>query len=45
MDKTDYARSCGYSGTRRVIVLDGRVTSHGNADWHEWISKLHRKEQ
>jgi hypothetical protein len=32
-DKTDYARSIGYAGKRRVIVNDGRVASHGNQDW------------
>lgn len=40
-DKTAYCRALGYRGRRRVIVLDGRVPSHGNADWFEFCESLH----
>lgn len=39
-DKTDYAIACGYTGKRRVIVQDGKIISHGNADWFEWITRV-----
>ena len=38
-DATEFARGAGYNGRRRVIVLDGRVVSHGGADWFEWIQR------
>lgn len=40
VDKTDYARSLGYSGTRSVLVLDGRVISHAGADWFRFCASL-----
>ena len=39
-DCTSYARFYGYRGSRRVIVSDGRVISHCDADWFEWISNV-----
>ncbi|EAZ97481.1 hypothetical protein [Marinobacter sp. ELB17] len=32
-DVTEYARSIGYTGKRRVIVHGGRVTNHRNMNW------------
>lgn len=35
-DATDYCRSIGYTGEKPVVVLDGKVVSHNNADWFEF---------
>lgn len=40
VDKTDYARSIGYTGTRSVIVWDGEVISHGNVGWITFCSNI-----
>jgi hypothetical protein len=39
-DKTAYAKSLGYTGTKKVIVVDGRVTSHRGVDWFLFCEKL-----
>lgn len=35
-DQTAYAASLGYEGTRAVIVMDGKVVSHGWKDWFDF---------
>lgn len=40
---TDYARSLGYTGSKPVVVYDGRVVSHGQKDWFEFCYDLRRK--
>jgi hypothetical protein len=40
-DKTAYARLVGYTGRRKVRISDGRVISHGNMDWSEWLDLVH----
>lgn len=42
-DKTFYAIELGYRGKRRVILSDGKVVSHGHADWHAFCGKLSAK--
>jgi len=42
-DKTAYACALGYTGTKPVKVLDGRVISHGNRDWFEFCQKLKKR--
>lgn len=32
-DVTPYARSIGYGGPRRVLVMDGKVITHRRMDW------------
>lgn len=45
-DATAFAMGAGYNGRRRVIVLDGRVISHGGADWIErQLAKLGKRTQ
>lgn len=39
-DTTAYARALGYSGTRAVIVRDGRVISHRSRDWFVFCDLL-----
>jgi len=39
-DSTAYARTLGYSGTRAVIVRDGRVISHRSRDWFAFCELL-----
>jgi hypothetical protein len=39
-DVTEYARSHGYNGLHHVIVSDGLVVSHGNADWLKWMHSV-----
>ena len=39
-DKTDYARRQGYTGRHRVYVSDGKVISHGHADWFQWLGHV-----
>lgn len=43
-DKTAYARLIGYTGKKPVLVSDGKVTSHRNADWSAFCANLHRKQ-
>lgn len=43
MDKTEYARALGYTGTKPVIVSDGRVVSHRNRDWFSFCASLQKK--
>ncbi len=42
-DRTEYARANGYTGHRKVVVSDGKVYSHGNKDWFEWIAGQREK--
>lgn len=35
-DKSDYARSLGYTGGKSVIIQDGRVISHRCVAWHQF---------
>jgi hypothetical protein len=44
-DKTEYARSIGYTGTKPVIVLDGKVISHRKSNWFTFCNVLHDKKQ
>jgi hypothetical protein len=39
-DKTDYARSQGYTGKRPVRLQDGKVISHRNQDWFDFCGDL-----
>ncbi len=39
-DKTMYAVDCGYTGSRRVLVFDGRVVSHGHVEWSAFLGRL-----
>ena len=39
-DKTMYAVDCGYTGSKRVLVHDGRVVSHGHVEWSVFIGRL-----
>ena len=43
MDATSYARCLGYTGRKRVIVCDGKVTSHRRACWFAWCERIERK--
>lgn len=40
--KTDYAKSIGYTGSKPVMVQDGRVVSHRNQCWTAFCEKLRR---
>jgi hypothetical protein len=42
-DLTATARANGYTGTKPVIVCDGKVTSHRNADWFAWLARQKRR--
>lgn len=42
-DVTMYCIDLGYTGKRRVIVLDCRVVSHGRQDWHEFAQRIREK--
>jgi hypothetical protein len=44
-DKTVYARAIGYTDAKRVIVVDGKVTSHRNLGWFDFCERLHNKKQ
>lgn len=33
----------GYTGKRRVLVQDGKVVSHGHAEWHAFASRIRTK--
>lgn len=39
-DLTSYARYIGYRGDKTVLVSDGRVVSHRNADWFDFCHRL-----
>lgn len=39
-DCTFYMIEKGYTGKRRVLVHDGKVVSHGHADWHAFASRF-----
>ncbi|WP_390619230.1 hypothetical protein [Maricurvus nonylphenolicus] len=41
-DKTEYAKSLGYHGEQSVIVIDGKVVSHGFLDWLAFCYKLRK---
>ncbi|KKI36173.1 hypothetical protein VI03_24775 [Burkholderia vietnamiensis] len=41
-DKTEYARSIGYIGDKRVVVVDGRVVTHRWEDWFEFCDACRR---
>lgn len=36
VDHTEYAKSIGYKGNEKVLVLDGIVISHDNQDWMDF---------
>ncbi len=42
-DMTMYCIDMGYTGKRRVLVLDGKVVSHGHADWHAFANRIRIK--
>jgi len=39
-EKTEYAKSLGYRENLPVIVFDGFVVSHGNAEWLIFCERL-----
>lgn len=41
-DSTNYAKHYGYRG-RKVIVSDGKVITHGNKDWFEFMEWVRAK--
>lgn len=43
VDKTVYCIELGYTGKRRVIVSDGKVVSHGHADWFHFAERIRAK--
>jgi len=39
-DKTTYARLCGYTGNKPVMVCDGKVVSHANRpSWDQFLGR------
>ncbi len=44
-DLTGYARTLGYRGCRRVLVLDGKVISHRSLDWFEFCQMLRQRQK
>jgi hypothetical protein len=42
-DRSMYARSLGYAGSRRVVVLDGKVITHRRADWFLFCEACRRQ--
>lgn len=38
-NKTEYARSIGYTGDKAVMVQDSRVVSHRNQDWFRFCDR------
>jgi hypothetical protein len=38
-DQTAYATMIGYGGRRQVVVMDGKVVSHGWKDWFEFCEE------
>lgn len=40
VDHTEYAKSIGYKGTDKVLVVDGKVVSHNNQDWLEFCDMI-----
>jgi hypothetical protein len=39
-DVTDFARSLGYQAIKPVLVQDGLVVSHRNAEWFTFCNQL-----
>lgn len=44
-DCTMYLVDLGYTGKRRVLVNDGKVVSHGHADWFAFVSRYASKKR
>lgn len=42
-DMTMYCIDMGYTGKRRVMVLEGKVVSHAHADWHAFACRIRNK--
>ncbi|MBA9869679.1 hypothetical protein ACUXPM_003629 [Ralstonia sp. 151470066-2] len=42
-DLTDYALANGYLGSRRVIVMDGRVITHRWLEWPVFLQLCRRR--
>jgi hypothetical protein len=42
-DMTMYCIDMGYASRRRVIVLDGKVVSHGHQDWFQFAERIRYK--
>ncbi len=45
VDKTAYARSLGYTGSKPVLLDDGKVISHRKLDWFEFCHKIISKKK
>jgi hypothetical protein len=42
-DLTDYVLATGYRGSRRVIVMDGRVVTHRWLEWPDFLQLCRRR--
>lgn len=40
VDHTEYAKSIGYTGKEKVLVLDGKVISHDNQEWLDFCDMI-----
>ena len=45
VDVTDYARSIGYTGDKRVIVSHGKVVSHRKVCWFTFCDQCREGKQ
>jgi len=41
-DVTEYARDLGYLGAKPVLVMNGRVVSHGKVCWNQFCDRLRK---